>query len=57
MKWIGWRVVLDEEVIASERKFDFRLGFVGGVAPPPPADAVEPSAEELIQAYEENNRE
>lgn len=49
------RVVLEEEVVSAERKFDFRLGFVGGAAPPPPAGEPEPSAEELIQAYEKEH--
>jgi len=42
------RVVLDHEVIVAEREFDFRLGLVGGVAPPPLEGQEALSAEELI---------
>jgi hypothetical protein len=43
------RTVLDEPLIAAERKFDFRRGIVGGVAPPP-IDETEYTAQELIES-------
>ncbi len=43
------RSVLEEPLIAAERKFDFRRGFVGGLAPPP-IDETNYTAQELIES-------
>jgi len=47
------RVVLEDPVAAAEREFDFRLGLVGGEAPPPLDEEQVYSAEELISPDED----
>lgn len=43
------RNVLEEPLIVAERVFDFRRGFVGGLAPPP-IDETNYTAKELIES-------